>query len=147
MLCAVLCFNVYMVNKFHDNELAVAIAVTELFVISREAGSPLIVLAQCWRLKVSKNVLVSALQDLGLGLVSRQKSDISVSWNSRKVSVSVSSRTKNRMSRSRKLRSRLHPWHYLWKSDVGWFSCTLHIPATINWSFIGLKEGFFVGYV
>jgi len=47
MLCAVLCFNVYMVNKFHDNELAVAIAVTELFVISREAGSPLIVLAQC----------------------------------------------------------------------------------------------------
>jgi len=45
---------------------AVAVAVTELFVTSREAGSPFIVLAQCWRLKVSKNVSVSALQGLGL---------------------------------------------------------------------------------
>ena len=43
------------------------------------------------RLKVSKNVSVSALQGLGLGLVSWQKSNVSVS------------------SRSRKLRSRLHP--------------------------------------
>jgi len=87
--------------------IAVAVAVTELFVTSWEAGSPFIVLAQCWRLKVSKNVSVSALQ--GLGLVSWQKSGVSVLWNCRKVLVSVSSRTKNRMSRSRKLRSCLHP--------------------------------------
>jgi len=78
---------------------AVAVAVTELFVISREAGSPFIVLAipTMLKVKVSKNVSVSALQ--GLGLVSWQKSDVSVSWNCRKVLVSVSSRTKNRMSR------------------------------------------------
>jgi len=62
---------------------AVAVAVTELFVTSREAGSPFIVLAQCGRLKVSKNVSVSALQGLGLGLVSRQISDVSVSSRSR----------------------------------------------------------------
>jgi len=90
---------------------AVAVAVTELFVISREADLPFIVLAQCWRLKVSKNVSVSALQGLGLvakirrlglvelyegfgpGLVSDQKPNVSVS------------------SRSGKLRSRLHPCH------------------------------------
>jgi len=45
---------------------------------------------QCSTLKVSKNVSVSALQ--GLGLVSDQKPNVSIS------------------SRSRKLRSRLHPW-------------------------------------
>ena len=55
----------------------------------------------CSTLKVSKNVSVSALQGLGLGLVSWQKSDVSVSWNCRKVLVSVSPRTKNRMSQSR----------------------------------------------
>jgi len=55
----------------------IAVAVTELFVTSGEAGSPFTVLAQCCRLKVSKNVSVSALQ--GLGLVSWQKSDVSVS--------------------------------------------------------------------
>ena len=70
---------------------AIAVAMTELFVTPREAGSSFIVLAQCCRLKVSKNVSVSALQGLGLGLVSWQISDVSVS------------------SRSRKLRSRLHP--------------------------------------
>ena len=64
----------------------------------------------CSTLKVSKNVSVSALQGLGLGLVSWQKSHVSVSWNCRKALVSVSSWIKNRMSRSRKLRSRLHPW-------------------------------------
>jgi len=48
---------------------AVAVAVTELFVTSRDAGSPFIVLAQCCRWKFLKNVLVSALHrrlDLGL---------------------------------------------------------------------------------
>jgi len=45
--------------------------------------------------------LVAKIRRLGL---------VSVSWNCRKVLVSVSSRTKNQMSRSRKLRSRLHPW-------------------------------------
>ena len=52
---------------------AFALAVTELFVTSRGAGSPFIVLTQCRGLKVSKNVSVSALQGLGLGLVSWQK--------------------------------------------------------------------------
>jgi len=79
---------------------AVAVAVTELFVTTREAGSPFIVLAQCCRLKVSKNVSVSALQDLGLGLVSWHKSDVLVLWNCTKVLVSVSSWIKNRMFRS-----------------------------------------------
>ena len=50
--------------------IAVAAGVTELFVTSTEAGSPFTVLAQCCRLKVSKNVSVSALQGLDLGLVS-----------------------------------------------------------------------------
>ena len=39
--------------------------------------------AQCGRLKVSRNVSVSALQGLGLGLVSWQKSGVSVSSRSR----------------------------------------------------------------
>ena len=60
-----------------------AVAVTELFVTAREAGSSFIVLAQCCRLKVSKNVSVSALRGLGLGLVSWQISDVSVSSQSR----------------------------------------------------------------
>ena len=38
------------------------------------------------------------------------KSNVSVSWNCGKVSVSVSSQTEEQMSRSRTLRSRLHPW-------------------------------------
>jgi len=50
--------------------IAVAAGVTELFVTSTEAGSPFTVLAQCCRLKVSKNVSVSALQGLGLVSVS-----------------------------------------------------------------------------
>jgi len=83
MLCVVLCFNAYVVNKFHVMNIAVAVAVTELFVTSREAGSPFIVLAQCCRLKVLKNVSVLALQGLGLGLVLWQKSDVSVSSRSR----------------------------------------------------------------
>ena len=69
---------------------AVAVAVNELFVTSREAGSH----SLFWHnadTKVSKNVSVSALQGLGLGLVSDQKPNVSAS------------------SRSRKLRSRLHP--------------------------------------
>jgi len=49
----------------------------------------------------SRSCLVAEIRRLGL---------ISVSSNCRKVLVSVSSRTKNRMSQSRKLRSRLHPW-------------------------------------
>jgi len=50
----------------------------------------------------SRSRLVAKIRRLGV---------VSVSWNCRKVLVSVSSRTKNRMSRSRsrKLRSRLHP--------------------------------------
>jgi len=55
---------------------------------------------------------------LGLGLASSQSPSslmakirrlglVSISWNCRKVLVSISSLTKNRMSRSRKLRSRL----------------------------------------
>jgi len=83
--------------------IAVAVAVTELFVASTEAGLPFIVLAQCWRMRVLKNVSGLALQ--GLGLVSWQKSGVlvsfSVSWNCWKVLVSVLPRTKNRMSRSR----------------------------------------------
>jgi len=57
----------------------------------------------CSTLKVSKNVSISALQGLSLGLVAkiRRLGLVSVSWNCRKVLVSVSSRTKNRMSRSR----------------------------------------------
>jgi len=35
--------------------------------------------------------------------------------------------------------------HYQPKSNVGWLNCTQHIPATINWSFIGLKEVFLWG--
>ena len=80
-----------------------AVAVTELFVTSREAGLPFIVLAHSRRLTVSKNVSVLALQ--GLGLVSWQKIRcldlVWVSWNCRKVLVSVSSHTKNRMFLSR----------------------------------------------
>jgi len=49
----------------------------------------------------SWSCLVAEIRRLGL---------VSVSWNCRKVLVSVSSRRKNRMSQSRKLRSRLHPW-------------------------------------
>jgi len=84
---------------------AVAAAVTELFIVtSREAGSPFIVLAQYWRLKsrktsrsrpckVSVSVssrgknqtsrsrlsLVELQEGLGLGLVSDQKPNASVS--------------------------------------------------------------------
>ena len=74
--------------------------------------------AQCGRLKVSRNVSVSALQGLGLGLVSWQKSDVSSQSrlglvelqeglglslvSDQKPNVSVS-------SWSRKLRSRLRP--------------------------------------
>jgi len=59
--------------------IAFAVAVTELFVTSREVGSPFTML----QVEVSKNVSVSALQGLGLGLVSWQISDVSVSSRSR----------------------------------------------------------------
>jgi len=65
-----------------------------------------IVLAQCWRLKVSNGqVSVSALQ----GLVSWQKSDVSVSWNCRNVLVSC-----------RKLRSCLQPCLAAWPQYYTW---------------------------
>jgi len=58
------------------------------------------------------------LQGLGLGLVSWQKSDVSVSSRSRGIAgrsglglVSDQKPNVSVSSRSRKLRSRLHPWH------------------------------------
>ena len=69
---------------------AVAVAVTELFVISREAGS--LEKRLGLGLSRSRSRLVAKIRRLGL---------VSVSWNCRKVLVSVSSQTKNRTSRSR----------------------------------------------
>jgi len=71
---------------------------------------------QLWRLSISGHIArmdddadakkVEGLEKrLGLGLARSRSRLVSVSWNCRKVLVSVSSRTRNRMSRSRKLRS------------------------------------------
>ena len=64
------------------------------------------------RLKVSKIITVSALQDLSwaLGLVSWQKSDVSVSSRSRGIALEgLGLSLASVSSWSRKLRSRLHP--------------------------------------
>jgi len=55
---------------------------------------------RCWRLKVLKNVLVSALQGIDLGFVSWQKPDVSVSSRSCGIAGRSWSRTKNHMSGS-----------------------------------------------
>jgi len=89
-----------MVNKFHDNEHCSAVAVNELFVTSREAGSHSLFWHSAEGLEKrlglglarSRSRLVAKIRLLGL---------VSVSWNCRKVLVSVSSRIKNQMSRSR----------------------------------------------
>jgi len=80
---------------------AVAVAVNELFVTSREAGSHSLFwhnaegleksLGLVFARSRSRSCLVAKIRRLGL---------VSVSWNCRKVLASVWSRTKNQMSRS-----------------------------------------------
>jgi len=123
MLRVVLCFNAYVVNKFHNNEHCICTCSDwAVFDIKRGRfaihcfGTMLQVEGLEKRLGLgiarsrSRFRLVANIRRLGL---------VSVSWNYRKFLVSVSSRTKNRMSRSRKLRSRLHPWSYLLKEKFG----------------------------
>ena len=88
-----------------NTAVAVAVAVTELFVTSRKAKFAI----HCFGTMLKVEVLEKRL-DLGLAR-SRSRSRlvakirrlglVSVSWNCTKVLVSVSSRTKNQMSRFR----------------------------------------------
>ena len=99
MLCIVLCFNAYMVNKFHDNERC-----------SYSCSDPAVCDIKRGRFAIhcfGTMLMVEGLEKrLGLGLArSRSRSRlvakirrlglVSVSQNCRNVLVSVSSRTKN----------------------------------------------------
>jgi len=102
MLCVVLCFNANVVNKFHDNEHC---SCSDWAVCDIKRGRFAI---HCFGIMLKIEGLE---KHLGLGLISWQKSDVSVSSRSR----GIAGRSclglvldKNRMSRSRKLRSRLH---------------------------------------
>jgi len=107
MLCVMLCFNAYVVNKFHDDEHC---SCSDWAVCDIRRGRFAI---HCFGTMLQVEGLEKRL---GLGLARSRSRLVAkirrlslVSWNCRKVLVSVSSRTKNRMSRSRKLRSHLHP--------------------------------------
>jgi len=105
MLCVVLCFNAYEVNKFHDNEHC-SCSCSDSAVCDIKIGRFAI---HCFGTMLKVEGLEKRL---GLGLArSRSRSRlvakircldlVLVSQNCRKVLVSVSSRTKNLMSRSR----------------------------------------------
>jgi len=100
MLRVVLCFNAYVVNKFHDNEHCICTCSDWAVCDTKRGRFAIHCFGTMLQAEVLKNVSVSALQ----GLVSWQISDVSVSWNYRKVLVSDQKPNVSVSSRSRKLK-------------------------------------------